>query len=113
METENLLMIIIILLILVLGELTYVSFFALKRLEKKGNSERAAELIRESAAVVRERKPEAQSGRLKQKSEGGSGRLKPRTEATPRIQGLRICPRCYTAVNNECDECPACKNPLR
>ena len=42
-----------------------------------------------------------------------SGRLRQEQEQSGRAAGLRICPRCYNAIDSECTECPACKNAMR
>ena len=100
METETLLLIILIIAIAIFVELAVLIGLVRKLLRREKHVAKPVEVSREAAAVPRERKSE-------------SGRLKRRTEAPPRIPGIRICPRCYSAISNEAEECPACKNPLR
>lgn len=100
METETLLSILVFMTFLVMGELGCLIYLAWKIFRQGSTAGRPVEIVRESAAVPKERRSD-------------SGRLRQKNEAAPKIPGLRICPRCYSAVNNELSECPACKNPLR
>lgn len=113
METETLLGILVVFALLVIAEQAVLIYLAWKLLQREPVQPKVVTVPMENAAVARERKSESASGRLKQRSEGGSGRLRQKNESAPRTPGLRICPRCYSAINNEADECPACKNPLR
>ena len=60
----------------------------------------------EASAVRRESAPEVRpSGRMPQ--------MPQMPEQPRRASGIRICPRCYTAIDSNSLECPACKNALR
>lgn len=100
METETLLLIIVILGLVIVVQLAILIGISLKILHRKPQVVKSVEVAREAATVPKEKKSE-------------SGRLRRRTEAAPRIPGIRICPRCYSPISNESEECPACKNPLR
>lgn len=114
MEAETLLTILVFFALVISGELAFLISLALKLLKRNKVAARQAEMVRENDSAARERRGEAgASGRIRQKGESGSGRLRQKNSSEPRVPGLRICPRCYSAISNELSECPACKNPLR
>lgn len=102
METETLLVILIILALLVISELLVLILQLNKLLHREPVTMHQMEEKREDAVAPR--------GKGKT---GTSGTLKHKTEAEPKVEGLRICPRCYSAISADSTECPACKNPLR
>lgn len=46
------------------------------------------------------------------RSESANLRSRGKTGRTA-VEGIRICPRCYSAVDAKSQECPACKGALR
>lgn len=102
METETLLVILIILALIVSFELLVIIFQIHKLSHREPVTVHQVEEKRESAVAPRGRG-----------STGTSGALKNKTEAEPKMEGLRICPRCYSAIPADSTECPACKHPLR
>ena len=100
MNTEMLL-VILIALASVVGIELLVLIFQMGRLLKK-----------EPAAGVVEERKEVTAARVRS-TQSASGSLKRKSEAEPKVDGLRICPRCYSAISTLSTECPACKNPLR
>lgn len=102
METETLLGILIILALIIIFELLVMILQIGKLLRREPVTMPKMEEKRENAAAPRGKG-----------SIGTSGTLKNKEETEPKVEGLRICPRCYSAIPADSTECPACKNPLR
>lgn len=101
MEIGTLLVILNVSACLIFAELLVLIFQVNKILRKKA-VEIVREPAREIAAVQREKTTGSVSGRLQQKE-----------EQPKKIAGIRICPKCYSAIDVDSKECPACKNSLR